>query len=59
MGIQNYQQYFDDTLHGATYGQGLLINEIKNGGHHTISQDIHDSILVALLHYFQWENGVF
>ena len=53
------QQHFDKTLHGATYGQRLLINEIQNGGRHTCSQDIHDSILGALLLFFQCENDVF
>ena len=31
-------------LHGAIYGQGLLINGIKNGGYHTRSQDIRHTI---------------
>ena len=30
----------------------------KNGGHHTHYQDIHNSILVAILYYFQCENDV-
>ena len=46
-------------MHGATYGKGMLINGIKSGGHHTDSQDIHDSILVAHLHCFQCKNDVF
>ena len=31
----------------------------KIGGHHTCSPDIHHSIFMALLHYFQCENDVF
>ena len=46
-------------MHGATYNQGLLINDVKYGGHHAHSQDIHHNISVALLHCFQCENDVF
>ena len=42
------------TLHGATFGQGLLINEIKNGGHHTRSEDVHHTILE---HFYITFNG--
>ena len=41
------------------YGQGLLINRMKNWGHHIRSQYIYNSILVTLFHYFPDENDVF
>ena len=59
-GIQNFQQKFEKkTLHGATYGQGLLINEIKKMGVNLLFLKIFTIPFWGTFTLLQWENDGF